>query len=402
MVFLRDVSDRFWSYVSPRKTQQRREKPFKVPALPQPVKTPHAIKKEERRTESMSPTTRVKSWHVKTPGSSASTDEADRLPSPTSLERPYTDFEGDTLIDDMVEAIDDQEAFDANEETFVVDEAKYMDEQKAYDADTERQRRDKQGRELRAVGWTEDAVFLFQKLGMRGFEPLMPKEWMNDFIMLPTNLFTPNMDKAFIKPTFGRDYHAQKALKELFELGGRARDAILQKVEIRTAEDHLRRAVRKYNKWAVKDGGLENIWHSLSLFDIVSLSKDTSPAILQEKMLHKLAKLAALWRDAFRARSTQPASESEDLETNCRDSQDLPTLYGIIASHTIMAIVSYDAMAANPSLRTVAIFDFGQEDYDVWNSLAIAIMVIHCRNRMRELQEFLPEPEAKAESDPDV
>ena len=29
-----DLTDRFWNYVSPRKTQQRRDKPFKVPAIP--------------------------------------------------------------------------------------------------------------------------------------------------------------------------------------------------------------------------------------------------------------------------------------------------------------------------------------------------------------------------------
>jgi hypothetical protein len=210
MAFLTEVSNRFWNYVSPRKTQQRRDKPFRVPALPHPVQTPQSIQKQKARAHSMSPTSRVKSWNLKSPGSSTSPDRAPGLPpSPKSLERAYTDFEGDTMIEDMVDAIDGGEAFDANEETIVVDEGRYMDEQKAYDGEAELHRRERQGRELRAAGWTEDAVFLFQKLGMRGFEPLMPGEWINDFIMLPTNLFTANMDKAFIKPTTGRDYHGK-------------------------------------------------------------------------------------------------------------------------------------------------------------------------------------------------
>lgn len=84
-------------------------------------------------------------------------------------------------------------------------------------------------------------------------------------------------------------------------------------------------------------------------------------------------------------------------------SPEVPTLYGVISSHTIMAFVSYDVHAATPSLRTVAMFDFGQEGYDVWNSLAIAIFVIHCRNRMMELQDSLPRlEEASTDSDPDA
>lgn len=68
-----------------------------------------------------------------------------------------------------------------------------------------------------------------------------------------------------------------------------------------------------------------------------------------------------------------------------------------------MAFVSYDPLAETPILRTVAMFDFGQEGYDVWNSLAIAIFIIHCRNRLMELQEWLPEPEEEpTESDPDA
>lgn len=193
---------------------------------------------------------------------------------------------------------------------------------------------------------------------------------------------------------------AQKALKDLFQLGGRARDAILQQAPIRTAEKHLRRAVRNYNKWAVKDGQLDDDPHALSLFDLVCMSKETSAAVLQDRMLRKLGKLAARWREAFNADATSSPSRSTDSYNE--QPQDIPTLYGIIASHTIMAIVSYDPMAAQPALRTVAIFDFGQEDYDVWNCLAIAIMIIHCRNRMRELQDFLPEPAEKIEDDPDI
>ena len=86
--------------------------------------------------------------------------------------------------------------------------------------------------------------------------------------------------------------------------------------------------------------------------------------------------------------------------------EEPPTLYGVIASHTVMAFVSYVVpTTAHPkgSLRTIAIFDFGgDEGFDVWNSFAIAIFVIHCRNRMKEMQDFLPKPVVVLERDPDL
>jgi len=193
MTFLRNITDRFWNYVSPRKTQQKREKPFKVPAIPQ-----RAAKLPRR---SMTPNTRVETWNIKT----ESTAAHDVPPSPLSLARSYTDFEGDTLIDEIVEGIEDEHGVDANDETIVVDESRY--DTKNYDPETERIRREAQGYELRAAGWSEDAVFLFQKLGMRGFEPLMPSAWSFDFVMMPPMMFTDNIDKAYIKSACGKDYH---------------------------------------------------------------------------------------------------------------------------------------------------------------------------------------------------
>ena len=202
MAFLRGISDRFWGYVSPRKTQQRRDKPFK--ALPTPRKP---IPKLNPR--SMSPAARVNSWHLTTPSAGTGTGERNQPLTPTSLERPYTDFEGDTLIDELIDGISNDEAFDANEETIVVDEDKY--EAKDYDPETERRRRDKQGRELQAAGWSRDAIYLFQKLGMRGFEPLMPEAWAMDFVMMPSTLFTGNLEKAFIKPAYGNNFRGMSS-----------------------------------------------------------------------------------------------------------------------------------------------------------------------------------------------
>lgn len=70
-----------------------------------------------------------------------------------------------------------------------------------------------------------------------------------------------------------------------------------------------------------------------------------------------------------------------------------------------MAFVSYLPVSKenrNPGLRLVAMFDFGKDGLDVWNALAAAIFVVHCRNRMMQLKEYLPRPEVLAREDPDV
>lgn len=181
----------------------------------------------------------------------------------------------------------------------------------------------------------------------------------------------------------------------MLQVGARARDAILTKAPHRTAEFHIGRAVSVYNKWAIKDGDVHHSWN-LPLFEIVTGTKAVPTMVLQDKMLRKLGKLADRWCDALQIHSSVEGGEgstssSQDTALEPDFIRQPPTLYGLIASHTIMGIVSYDTMDQNPQLRTVAIFDFSREDYDVWNGMAVAIFVIHCRNRMMELKDDLPQ-----------
>jgi hypothetical protein len=175
---------------------------------------------------------------------------------------------------------------------------------------------------------------------------------------------------------------------------------------VRTAEYQIREAVLKYNKWALRDGDIENTWNGLSLFDTISARKHVSSKVVEAKMLQKLGKLAAKWQEAFHERQIQDYDNLNNGKSCAMDFEsgpELPTLYGVISLNTIMAFVSYDVHAAKPMLRTVAMFEFANEGYDVWNSLAVAIFVVHCRNRMFNLQDCLPEREDRSsETDPDV
>lgn len=225
MTFFRDVSERFWNYVSPRKTQQRREKPFKVPAVPTHTTTATqrqkqiAVQKQKRtpKQRDMSPDSRIKVWQTRTmtPTSDVDMDETLLPPSPPASARPsHDDLEGDTLLPESPVSPNyfkgqSADEYDANEDTTVVDDGTYLEQHKLVNVDEERKRRDIQGRELRDAGWSEDAIFLFQKLGMRGFEALLPIDWHDDFETLPEDLFTAKIDTTFIRPALGSDYHGK-------------------------------------------------------------------------------------------------------------------------------------------------------------------------------------------------
>lgn len=58
-------------------------------------------------------------------------------------------------------------------------------------------------------GWTEDEVWLFEKLDWRGYEPLLPKNWAADFLTMYELLFTNDDSIAFIKSASGKDYHGK-------------------------------------------------------------------------------------------------------------------------------------------------------------------------------------------------
>ena len=204
MSFLQNMSDRVagvWDYISPRKTQKRREKPFKIPALP--VRS----KPTDHYYLEVTPKSKVDRWAPATPASSDSLNETLLPPSPPTFlhrkqEDTYYDFEGDTLVHDTVEGFPEDggaDGWDANDNTMLVDDGQYMESHRPIDHTKEQFRQELQSHELRLAGWPEDAVFLFQKLNMRGSEPLLPYDWNIDFPSLPMFMFTRIVAKQFIK-----------------------------------------------------------------------------------------------------------------------------------------------------------------------------------------------------------
>ena len=247
--------------------------------------------------------------------------------------------------------------------------------------------------DLRDQGWDDDHIVLVQRIMNRGFEPLMPHHWKFDYRFMPDALFAED-DEAFISSVRNDHYRGLMALEKLLELGGRVRDRILLQKKLNgrvRPEEQTRRMLNEYIKWADQDANLDP-QTSIPLLALEMKPANTPAIELQENAKRKLARLAARYREAFRIspsiETTSPHPHNPLLSDNKLLTHPLPTLYALIASHTLIALVAYNPNAAAPGVKSVAFFDMKDRDYDVWNALALACVVCHLRNvrvRIREV-----------------
>lgn len=429
MPLLNYLSDAFWSYVSPHKQNTHSHPPktappvFKKPAIPA---RPGTFKKLKRATKSMSPNSRVDSWRATTSTSPSrkkrsvtpesngygsrkmrkldngralraeeeededegdAEDEEDEDEDGSVQDEVMRDDEGLSSMfstvhvdgsptpEDFLDGYDSELDVDG---TRVLDDGEYHntpvkrkittlpEEQKAFGVGSS---------EMRAAGWDDDYITLVQKIKMRGREPLLPQSWRFNFRSFPDALFALDND-AFIGSICNEHFRAEKALEKLLELGGQVRDSDIVGSRTRP-EMQIRRMMEAYQKWAALDSGLDQ--HTV--IPVVAL--EAKPAGYSVTELHqnanrKLERLAARYRAAFRVLESTENSPASKASTQY--SYPVPTLYAIVASHTLIALMAYKPDDPTPDAKPVAFFDMTNSNYDVWNALALAIMVCHARN----------------------
>lgn len=57
--------------------------------------------------------------------------------------------------------------------------------------------------------WSEDQVWTFNKLNMRGFEPLLPETWALEFVTVPKDVFSDDDSEVLIKAHEGNEYNGR-------------------------------------------------------------------------------------------------------------------------------------------------------------------------------------------------
>ncbi|EME40918.1 hypothetical protein DOTSEDRAFT_74465 [Dothistroma septosporum NZE10] len=443
MALLKRLSDGFWHHVSPQKQKPaaalptpKTEPTFTKPNLPPRRTSMHELKRVVR---SMSPSERVGGWQVQSPGLSSRASMS--TPASSKRKRPYTpessagrrrnlkmrridvqctgidgdvenmeDDDEDTAVHEgelyelarnwrsrsstprsrdekstSLEA-EDFEDDESIEKTVVVSEDRYTPlPRRVIDLPKEHGMRHISTEELRAQGWDDDYITLIQKIGMRGYEPLLPRYIKFEYMFLPDGLFEQT-DDAFIGSVRGfrpgAHFKAGKALTRLFELGGRVRDRaelIADGESTVGPEEQSRKQLNAYVKWAFEDAQIDKAT-AIPILATVFRPAGTEASELRTEATRRCRRLAARYREALRVQRSVEVSPGSRSSMGTILSYELPTFYALVASHTIVALMAYRPEDENPEVKPMAYFDLGEHDHDVWNALAIAILVCHVRD----------------------
>ncbi|KAI7161478.1 hypothetical protein KC349_g2760 [Hortaea werneckii] len=294
----------------------------------------------------------------------------------------------DADAEDSEEDDDEEEPEDT---TLVVSEEEYAREHsrsKKVSVPAELSNRGVSSEELAAAGWSEEHIFLVQRIAMRGFEPLLPQYFYMDFRYLPDALFVQDDDKerAFISGVKGPTFHGIKALEKLFTLGGYVRDMTNFRCNT-TPEMQFKRHLQDFIKWTDRDSGLDTKT-TIPPLTLVMQNSDTPISVLQESARRKMAKIHARYHAAFSAHQTIENSSPSSSSTSTKLHQPIPQIYALMASWTVIALVAYRPdLDEDQQVKVVSHHNFDEKDYDVWNSLALAIVLCHVRNVQVKIAE---------------
>ena len=274
--------------------------------------------------------------------------------------------------------------------------------------------RDFSAEELREQGWDDDHITLVERLVLRGLEPVLPADWKFSYPWVPDNLFCKD-DDSFVCSVKDEMAHSQKAFDELLEMSSRIRDGIFWNKDkepkdqvIRSLPEMQGKAwIEKFTKWCDRDSGLD-LKRAIPMLTIVARPKEVTSESLQRIARKKLARHAQQWKEAFRVRHSIENSPLSHASTVL--SYPIPTLYAIIASHNLVALVAYRPdLGEEADIKSVLLMDNSNVNYDFWNALAVAVVVCHVRDvRVRIAEETgigLKVPgmdDDELESDPDL
>ncbi|OJZ83774.1 hypothetical protein ASPFODRAFT_140747 [Aspergillus luchuensis CBS 106.47] len=232
--------------------------------------------------------------------------------------------------------------------------------------------------------FNEEEKDLFFRLAMRGFEPVVPRSWRYDFPTLPESLYprsSEETDKPIIDVTRSSNLYAIKALTSLFAVGGRVRDCDILHQQ---PEPLIKQAIQKYISWALFDVNLHTMKDALPVHVIYAQKKHEKTITAIRKINTRLQKLTRQHQeDLGVANNTYTEKQMAEILENTK----FPLLTGFIICGPIVAILTHSTDPreignGQEDGRFISQFDLSERGQDVWNSLAIAITVMHVRRTM--------------------
>ncbi|PVH82080.1 hypothetical protein DL98DRAFT_488760, partial [Cadophora sp. DSE1049] len=241
------------------------------------------------------------------------------------------------------------------------------------------------------ASWHPDALFLYERLALRSFEPLVPIDWRIDFPTLPEVLFTDEEENTFNVFTFDTNNGTGiKALQALITLGIHVRD----KLSVGGyPEKMVAKEIQNYIKWAERDGGYQKK-RFIPVHTVVAARSSQTAGSIGAALASQMKFLAEQHMANLRL------SDGESGETE-KYVKPLPLLYGLVVAQTKVILVTHKSAEPDSESKVLSTLDLTNKDMDVWNGFAIAFMIIAARNYIMSMKDEL-EPDNTMTEDEDA
>lgn len=168
---------------------------------------------------------------------------------------------------------------------------------------------------------------------------------------------------------------ACRAFQSLLNVHGRVRDCV--ELDL-TPEEPLRRELLAYHKWTLKDAGLYRTPH-IPVVAIGTAVVDESVASVVGRVTEQLHELGRQYRRLFYSH--------RDWRGRQHFKRELPTLYGIVITYTVVSFVTYDSRFPGKQVQSMGCYDYSQKGGTVWLGLAVSLYLIKARNYLIELED---------------
>ncbi|CAG8909209.1 unnamed protein product [Penicillium egyptiacum] len=215
----------------------------------------------------------------------------------------------------------------------------------------------------------------------RGCMPTLHRHWEKDFSTLPESLFfsgkddeTQRKESNFVlENDKGSEFYAIRAFQELLKICGNVRD-YCNILDI-CPGIYIKKSIEKYLRWALTDAGVRVHPDTPPVHVIYCKHQDEEPKEAFSKVAKAFENLLNTWQSQLAA----PHYGEEAW----------PALIGFVLCGPVLSVICLDTNP-HPQTQTQGIkflghFDLSDFDHDVWNTLAIAILVMHIKRTVTKL-----------------
>ncbi|CAI7627494.1 unnamed protein product [Penicillium viridicatum] len=215
----------------------------------------------------------------------------------------------------------------------------------------------------------------------RGCMPTIHRHWEKDFSTLPESLFFSGKDDEtqrneshfVLENDKGSEFYAIRAFQEILKICGNVRD-YCNILDIGPGT-YIKKSIEKYLRWALSDAGVRVQPDTPPVHIIYCQNHDEEPKETFNKVAKALEKLSNTWHSLLATPNNSEAA--------------WPALMGLVLCGPVLSVISLDTnphpQTLTQGIKFLGHFDLSDFDNDVWNTLAVAIIVMHIKRTVAKL-----------------